>query len=108
MSDIEETYKALVALLSDEKLFKDTVEEVFASIDTDHSGTLEKEEVDKFIEGICTSMGIKKQPDAANIAEVFDELDTDHSKTISKEELGNFLRVLFDEQRKQIEKAMHK
>ena len=106
--EILETYNALDALLKDEKTFSEVVSAVFSSIDKDGSGTLEIDEVQTFIEGVCTEMGIKKAPGKDNIKEVFEELDEDKSKNISKDELAKFLRVLFDEQRKNLAKQLGK
>ena len=108
MSEAQETYNALVALLKDEKTFNEVVGAVFASIDKDGSGTLEMDEIEEFIGGVCKEMKITKTPGKDNIKEVFEELDEDKSKTISKDELGKFLRVLFEEQKNQLEKQLKK
>ena len=105
--ELEETYKALDALLKDEKTFNEVVSAVFKSIDKDGSGTIELNEIEDFIKGICEDMGISQIPDTTSISSVFNELDTDHSKNISKKELAGFLRLLFEEQKKQL-KAMFK
>ena len=108
MSEAQETYTALVALLKDDKTFTEVVNAVFASIDKDGSGTLEIGEIEDFINGVCKEMNITKAPGKDNIKDVFEELDEDKSKTISREELGKFLRVLFEEQKNQLEKQLKK
>ena len=108
MQEIQDTYNALDALLKDEKTFSEVVSAVFTSIDADGSGTLEVDEIEKFIKGVCSEMGIKKAPHSTNIKEVFEELDEDKSKTISKDELAKFLRVLFEEQKNQLAKQLKK
>jgi len=105
---LEETYKALDTLLKDEGTFKQVVEAVFESIDTDKSGSIDIKEIEVFINSVCKEMGIGQQPDKAAIETVFKELDTDKSNSIDKEELGKFLRTLFEEQKKQLEAAMKK
>ncbi len=108
MQEVQDTYNALDALLKDEKTFSEVVSAVFGSIDKDKSGTLELTEVEEFIKGVCSEMGIKKAPGMENIKEVFEELDEDHSRTISKDELAKFLRVLFEEQKNQLAKQLKK
>ena len=106
MQEVQETYKALDSLLKDPKIFDEVVSAVFSSIDKDGNGTLEIEEVEEFINGVCSEMGIKNAPGKESIKEVFDELDEDKSKNISKEELAKFLRALFEEQRTQLGKQL--
>ncbi len=106
--EITETYNALDALLKDSNTFSEVVSAVFSSIDTDGNGTLEIKEVQDFITGVCTEMGIKKAPKEASIKEVFEELDEDKSMNISRDELAKFLRVLFEEQKNQLAKQLKK
>ena len=108
MQEIQETYNTIDALLKDAAMFNSVVAAVFKSIDTDGSGTLDIAEIEKFIGGVCSEMGIKMSPDKGNIKEVFEELDEDKSKTISQEELAKFLRVLFEEQKNQLAKQLSK
>ena len=106
--DLEENYKALEALLTDKNLFSEVVKAVFNTIDKDNSGSIELSEIDLFIKGICEDMGITQIPDKSSISSVFSELDTDKSKNISEVELGEFLRLLFEQQKKQIESIIAK
>ncbi len=108
MNEIDETYYALDALLRDEKTFREVVSAVFKSIDKNGDGTLEISEIEEFIGVVCTEMNIKNGPGKDNIKDVFDELDEDKSKTISEDELAKFLRVLFEEQKKQLAKQLKK
>ena len=108
MEAVQETYNALDAILKDQATFDEVVGSVFESIDKDHSGTLEKPEVEEFIKGVCGEMGIKKLPGSDNIEEVFKSIDTDHSNNISKAELGSFLKTLFVEQKKELAKQLGK
>ena len=108
MQEVEETYAALDALLKDEKTFKEVVAAVFKSIDKDNNGTLDISEIQDFIGIVCAEMNIKGGPGKENIKDVFEELDEDKSKTISEDELAKFLRVLFEEQKKQLAKQLKK
>ena len=108
MASVQETYDALEAILNDDATFAEVLQSVFDSIDTDHSGTLEKGEIKMFIEQICGEMNIKKLPGADSIEQVFKDIDTDHSNNISKAELGVFLKTIFNEQKKQLAKQLGK
>ncbi len=108
MESAQETYNALEELLNNEVAFKEVVKSVFESIDTDHSGSLEKGEITQFIQTICGEMDIKKLPGNDSVEQVFKEIDTDHSNNISQGELGVFLKTIFLEQKKQLAKQLGK
>eukprot|EP00826_Nyctotherus_ovalis_P062240 TRINITY_DN8971_c0_g1_i4.p1 TRINITY_DN8971_c0_g1~~TRINITY_DN8971_c0_g1_i4.p1 ORF type:complete len:114 (-),score=43.22 TRINITY_DN8971_c0_g1_i4:159-500(-) len=108
MQELQSTYKAVDALLKDERGFTELVEAVFASIDKDGSGTLEVSEVEEYVFSSCSEMGIKQTPDRSTIRSVFEELDEDKSSTIDKKELAKFLRSLFEEQRNHLAKQLTK
>ena len=82
--------------------------EVFKQIDIDMSGSLERKEIQNFINNICQEMGMKNNPDDKTIQEVFAELDEDGSDDISVEELKSFLRKLFVCQKDEVAKALGK
>jgi len=117
--EIQETFSALDELLKDEKTFSEVVSAVFASIDDDGNGSLDFEEVKKFIEKIFDEMkipvakqdkkiksGMTAGINMNSVTELFEELDEDKSKTISKDELAKFLKILFEEQKGQLLKQI--
>ncbi len=108
MKSTQETYKVLDELLSDEAAFEEVVKSVFESIDDDHSGSLEKSEITKFIETIYSEMHIKKLPGKDSVEQVFKDIDTDKSNNITQAELGVFLKTIFLEQKKQLAKQLGK
>ena len=97
---MSEAKEAINAILSNEKLFKHVVNEVYKTIDIDGSGTIEVEEIQEFITNICNETGIGDPPDIDAVTSVFKELDEDGSNTIEIEELEKFLRLLFEEQQR--------
>lgn len=101
-----DTYNTLETLLKDKNLFEQVTKSVFQSIDKDGSGSLDIEELEEFINTICGEMNIKKGPSKDSIAAVYKALDEDGNKTISMDELASFLRIMFEEQKVQIEKQL--
>ncbi len=104
----QETFNALDQLLKDEKTFGDVMTAMFDSMDADHSGVLERKEVDEFIRNIWAETGMKTKLNQHEVDDMFKQLDEDNSKTVSKDELSKFLRLLFEEQRTQLAKKLGK
>mgnify|MGYP003770722741 FL=1 len=107
--DFQKAIQNLTDVLIDEAKFTEIQESIFEAIDTDNSGTLDKEEVKSFVANLLK--GISPDSDnAANLLEkhkiVFAVLDDNESGEITKDELQKFLRELFKEQIKELQTAL--
>ena len=87
-------------ILTDEEKFAEINKSIFDAIDTDNSGTPEKDEVLSFVKELIK--GMDSQADTHLIdnryRQVFQILDENESGEITMDELGKFLRELFKEQ----------
>ena len=99
-----------VDILTNEERFADINKSVFDAIDTDNSGTLEKEEVEVFVKGLLK--GVSDESNNDDFEErhklVFSVLDENESGEITLDELGKFLRELFKEQIKELQSLQRK
>ena len=99
--DFQKAIQNLTDILIDEEKFSEINKSIFDAIDTDNSGSLEKEEVETFVKGLLK--GIHSGDDGMNndLQErhkiVFSVLDDNESGEITLAELGSFLRELFKE-----------
>lgn len=91
-AQMQQTYKTLKVILSDEETFHHVVVEIFQAIDVSSDGNLDKREIRSFINGICVQMGLEAMPEDKVFDEVFAELDEDGSGDISLQEMKDFLR----------------
>ncbi len=93
--------------MTHEEKFAEINKSIFDAIDTDNSGTLERDEVEQFIKSLLVGIGTAE--DEAEIAErnkaIFGALDENESGEITLDELGKFLRELFKEQIKELQDA---
>ena len=97
--DYQKAVDNLMAILRDEEQFSDINKSVFDAIDTDNSGTLEKQEVEVFVKGLLKGVSDDKDEDFEEKHKmVFSVLDENESGEITLDELGKFLRELFKEQ----------
>ena len=110
--DFQKAIQNLTDILIDEEKFSEINKSIFDAIDTDNSGSLEKEEVETFVKGLLK--GIHSGEDAVNndLQErhkiVFSVLDDNESGEITLDELGSFLRELFKEQIKELQEGVEK
>ena len=73
-------------------------EGIFDAIDTDNSGTLERDEVESFVKGLLKGIHTDSSEDFEERHKiVFSVLDENESGEITLDELGKFLRELFKE-----------
>jgi Ca2+-binding EF-hand superfamily protein len=105
-AQLQQTYKTLKVILSDEDTFHHVVVEIFQAIDVSSDGNLDKREIRSFINGICVQMGLEAMPEDKVFDEVFEELDEDGSNDISLQEMKDFLRKIFICQRDEIGKLV--
>ena len=105
--DYPKAIENLNEILVDEAKFTEINKSIFDAIDTDNSGTLEKEEVESFVKGLLK--GIHQDHEIEDIESrhqiVFNVLDENESGEITLDELGKFLRELFREQVKELKDA---
>ena len=94
-AQLQQTYKTLKVILSDEETFHHVVVEIFQAIDVSADGNLDRKEIRNFINGICVQMGLDAMPEDKVFDEVFQELDEDGSNDISLQEMKDFLRKIF-------------
>jgi Ca2+-binding EF-hand superfamily protein len=96
----------LSRILTDEERFSEINKSIFDAIDTDNSGTLEKDEVETFIKDLLRSMSLDSSINLHTIDQsfiddryrnVFGLLDENESGEITMDELGKFMRELFKE-----------
>lgn len=107
--DYQKAVENLMDILKNEEKFSDINKSVFDAIDTDNSGTLEKEEVEVFVKGLLK--GVTDETDEQFEEKhkmVFSVLDENESGEITLDELGKFLRELFKEQIKTLNAVMRK
>jgi Ca2+-binding EF-hand superfamily protein len=87
-------------ILTNEEKFAEINKAIFDAIDTDNSGTLERDEVESFIKGLLKGIhtGDSFMQDLEDRHRmVFSLLDENESGEITLDELGKFLRELFKE-----------
>ena len=108
--DYEKAIKNLNEILTREERFAEINKSIFDAIDTDNSGTLEKDEVESFVKGLLK--GIHQDQEIDDIENrhkiVFSVLDENESGEITLDELGKFLRELFREQIKELQESMER
>mmetsp|Transcript_484 Transcript_484/g.540 ORF Transcript_484/g.540 Transcript_484/m.540 type:complete len:129 (-) Transcript_484:50-436(-) len=108
--DYSKAIANLNSILTDEEKFAEINKSIFDAIDTDNSGTLEKDEVESFVKGLLK--GIHSGEQIQDFEErhkiVFSVLDENESGEITLDELGKFLKELFREQIKELQAAFER
>ena len=82
---------SIQAILNDDKKLNQVVKAVFDQVDTDGSGKINKDELDKILEIICKDMGANP-PSHEETMEVFNHLDTDKSGKIEFNEFKTLIK----------------
>lgn len=109
--DYQKAINNLHSILTHEERFAEINKSIFDAIDTDNSGTLEREEVETFVKSLL--VGIHNDEDEEYDQNerqriVFGVLDENESGEITLDELGKFLRELFKEQIKELQDAQER
>ena len=109
--DYQKAIDNLHNILTHEEKFSEINKSIFDAIDTDNSGTLERNEVHSFVESLL--VGIQTEDEQAYDTNerhriVFSVLDENESGEITLDELGKFLRELFKEQIKELQDAQER
>ena len=106
--DYEKAITNLDNILRQEDKFAEINKSIFDAIDTDNSGTLEREEVESFVKSLLVGIHNEEEEEYDQNERhriVFGVLDENESGEITLDELGKFLRELFKEQIKELQDA---
>merc|ERR1711934_196950 len=106
--DYEKAINNLHNILIHEDKFAEINKSIFDAIDTDNSGTLEREEVESFVKSLLVGIHNEEEEEYDQNERhriVFGVLDENESGEITLDELGKFLRELFKEQIKELHDA---
>ena len=76
---------AIKDILNDAKKLREVAKVAFDSVDTDRSGLIDQEELEKVMAQISQDMGAEP-PSKEDVKEVLEHLDTDHSGFIDFEQ----------------------
>ena len=110
--DFQKAIQNLTDILIDDEKFLEINKSIFDAIDTDNSGSLEKEEVETFVKGLLKGIHSGDAEGSTDLQErhkiVFSVLDDNESGEITLDELGKFLRELFKEQIKELQEGVEK
>jgi Ca2+-binding EF-hand superfamily protein len=85
----------LRALLNDEARFHEVAVLAFQTTDTDGSGVIDRNELEKAMKQISEDIGIVL-PSQAEVDEVFNALDADKSGKLDLNEFKIFVRKIFE------------
>jgi Ca2+-binding EF-hand superfamily protein len=87
--------KAIKDILNNEKKFTEVARVAFDSVDTDKSGQIDAQELEKVMVQIATDMGADP-PTKEDVLEVLEHLDTDKSGKISFDEFKVLIRDVLE------------
>ena len=76
---------------NNEKKLREVVKVAFDSVDTDRSGLIDQDELEKVMAQISQDMGAEP-PTKDDVKEVMEHLDTDHSGKIDFEEFSQLIK----------------
>jgi len=82
---------AIKNILNDDKKLREVAKVAFDSVDTDRSGLIDHEELEKVMAQISQDMGAEP-PSKEDVKEVLDHLDSDHSGQIDFEEFSQLIK----------------
>ena len=82
---------AIKEILNNEKKLREVVKVAFDRVDTDRSGLIDQEELEKVMSQISQDMGAEP-PTKDDVKEVMEHLDTDHSGKIDFEEFSQLIK----------------
>ena len=110
--DYQKAIQNLTDILIDEEKFSEINKSIFDAIDTDNSGSLERDEVETFVKGLLKGIHAGGEDNSLDLQErhkiVFSVLDDNESGEITLDELGKFLRELFKDQIKELQEGVEK
>ena len=106
--DYPKAIKNLHEILMNEERFAEINKSIFDAVDTDNSGTLEREEIEGFVMSLLQGNASTEEQDQEQLERtkvIFGVLDENESGEITLDELGKFLRELFKDQIKELQDA---
>jgi len=106
--DYSRAIENLHKILTDEEKFAEINKSIFDAIDTDNSGTLEKDEVLSFVKELVRGVDSTAPLLDDRYRQVFQILDENESGEITMDELGKFLRELFKEQIQELQECQER
>ncbi|GIL65406.1 hypothetical protein Vafri_19158 [Volvox africanus] len=95
--ELRQTHEALSTILSDDGAFEAVLSTVFDNIDWKRDGTVDNQELERYIGDACEGMGLAA-PMTGQVQGIFHQLDLNNDQAISREELAVFLRHFFQQQ----------
>lgn len=87
--------KAIKEILNNEKKFTELAKVAFDSVDTDKSGQIDAQELEKVMTQISAEMG-SNAPTSEEVLEVLSQLDTDNSGKIDFLEFKELIRDVLE------------
>jgi Ca2+-binding EF-hand superfamily protein len=87
--------KAIQDILNNEKKFTEVAKVAFDSVDTDKSGQIDAQELEKVMSQIASDMGADA-PTKEDVNEVLQHLDADNSGKISFDEFKVLIRDVLE------------
>ena len=87
--------KAIKDILNNDKKFNEVAKVAFDSVDSDKSGQIDIQELEKVMGVMANDMGCEP-PSAEELQEVFDNLDTDKSGKIDFLEFKSLIRDVLE------------
>ena len=82
---------AIKEILNNEKKLNEVAKVAFDSVDTDRSGQIDQEELEKVMSQISQDMGAEP-PSKEDVKEFLEHLDTDHSGKIDFQEFSQLIK----------------
>ena len=98
--DYQKAISNLHSILTHEEKFAEINKSIFDAIDTDNSGTLDRDEVESFLKSMLDGIAVsdeEQQEKYLRNQQIFAQLDENESGEITLDELGKFLREFFKE-----------
>ena len=90
---IKEKIERMEGLISSKDKFKSFLDRMFAIIDKDNSGYIDKDEIEMFLKRVSNVLDLDP-PEPSEIEDFFNMFDKDNTGNISKEELAEPLKGL--------------
>ena len=87
--------KAIRDILNNDKKFQEVAKVAFDSVDTDKSGQIDAQELEKVMSQISLDMGAEP-PSSEEVLEVLNHLDTDKSGKIDFDEFKGLIRDVLE------------
>ena len=91
--DDAELKKHILAMINDDKVFNQIAQEAFNSVDTDHSGSIDKAEFKECALQVAKGFGLDN-PEDASIEEIYKKLDSDGNGDIDFNEFKKYVKEI--------------